>query len=299
MLNLSQVVVTRRPPSGSNYHAYVGLAVLESTAGRCILDTSAGVSRPLGVIISAEDLDDGLVSVAIDGTARAKLVGAYVVGNNRVMASDALGKLTACADGLWSVGVLIENQAFDALDEADVVIDIRQHGDGDAAEAVAAAAAIVAAALLASSANGEGASLIGVEDAGGLLVATEVEGALAEIETEVQAGTTAAGLNTDYRTTTVAGGVVAALAARGLSVLAHGNVTILAAATAPAADPDLSAAGPGATSLDGFPVMVTQEQAAPDATAGAPAYSWSGAGALLIRSIATTADTVYRYIVLG
>ena len=43
----------------------------------------------------------------------------------------------------------------------------------------------VTLALLASTSNGEGASLIGIEDSGGLITATDVEGALAEIAADI------------------------------------------------------------------------------------------------------------------
>lgn len=57
------------------------------------------------------------------------------------------------------------------------------------------------AALLASTANGKGASLIGIEDAGNIITATDVEAALAEIKTLVDAG-----MVVGKRTVTVAHG---------------------------------------------------------------------------------------------
>lgn len=124
--------------------------------------------------IPASDTQSAIESVMATATANAAAVAddvAHLVTlSGRPVDSDDLGTFTGSTipDGSDN------KEALQALETAHEALD----GDVDALTLVVAGK--VASADLASNANGKGASLVGIEDAGGLITATTVEGALAE-----------------------------------------------------------------------------------------------------------------------
>ena len=92
----------------------------------------------------------------------------------------------------------------------------------------------VTAAELASTATGAGASLIGIEDAGGLYAATRVEAALAEVKTIANAALPTASLKS------------------GTSTLVAGTVTISSATISASSRIMITMQDPGAGAITGF-----------------------------------------------
>lgn len=132
--------------------------------------------------------------------------------------------------------IVTNGQASDASQHNTPLNDIASALTTVKTEANAAAVA----ATLASTSNGEGASLVGIEDAGGIITATDVEGALAENRTAIDA------IEADYLTSSDVGSSVQAYDA-GLASIAGlttaADKMLYATASDTYAVADLTAAG--------------------------------------------------------
>ncbi len=145
----------------------------DSTAGTVIQGTAN--ARCLGVA-SASAASGGAVEVITSGLAVAKAGGTWAVGD--LLKSDSSGQLVAVSSSLGSD------------DQAVVAVAAEAASSGDYKRVIVAPGGSVSLDKLlkvdlASTANGKGASLVGVEDAAANYTAADVEAVLAEIATSL------------------------------------------------------------------------------------------------------------------
>lgn len=129
--------VTHRPPSGENYYGYEKLPVTlvrDGGSGTAYVQlwTDAATERPYGVILRAEDEDDGPVTVQVGGVGRL-LVGVGGVqpggGTNYVMCAgagatdaDKAAVIPATATN-YAFGPIVSSKDLAAGATVDVLLD--------------------------------------------------------------------------------------------------------------------------------------------------------------------------------
>lgn len=173
---------------------------------RASLDPSADTDAPRGSLILA---GDGTTQPYVMGPSSATVTLGSLIGASTLSITD--GSTWYTADNLQGVADAVvaavggTSQGVRSYSENNAVTDN---------ETLVASIEALDLYLgdLASTANGEGASLVGIEDAGGLITATTVEGALAENRTAIDLNTTA---RTDLQDTQVIAAVAVADATGG------------------------------------------------------------------------------------
>jgi len=107
------MTISRRAPAAANYATKIGYVVEDHTvAGECVLNGASAAgedSRPLGVIVEAENRLGGLCTICVLGPAFAIFGGVVTKGTHSIVKSDADSKLVAAADAdaTWNVGYVI------------------------------------------------------------------------------------------------------------------------------------------------------------------------------------------------
>lgn len=119
-------VVTRNAPAGANYSDSVGLVVYETNAGEATLAPNATV-QPLGVILSADDVAAGRVSVCTHGRCKAKYNGVITLGTTLWCQADSggSGELVANANDGYAVGYTLATVDTVANEYAEFYVDIQ------------------------------------------------------------------------------------------------------------------------------------------------------------------------------
>lgn len=114
--------------NGVNLSAQIGRVVIlenDDTTGRSsgLINLAGAASntaatRPLGILVSAEDALTGECTVCVHGFCLAMLGGAITQGANTILKSDAASELVAAAttDDVWCLGFFLSERGSDGVD---------------------------------------------------------------------------------------------------------------------------------------------------------------------------------------